>query len=400
MIGASVTSTNDNLQVIGTSYFSATSTILGRLGLGTSNPLSKLMVIGNGVTPTEFTSFSPTAQQRSQTISVEGDGSSWFVARDNTNGTEAGFGTSLASGNPAFVGSLTANNLELRTTNLARMTIAAGGNIGIGTANPQTALDVLGIVSSTALTVKMATITSVTTSNLYVSGQSVFSSLSGLAKLTSGVLSAITDNSTDWDTAYSWGNHASAGYLTNLLGGLNGVFTNTTTTNATTTNLAVSGSFNFLGTVITNVSTWFNGLFDARIVAGGNSVFENTTSTNATTTNLNITGTLNAPMMTDYGFRLYASSSIASQLGGSSTTFPKGWSDGATITHLQCWTPSGTVGVELGNGTTWTYLEASTTANKIAKSYTFAAGDQIFWRVKNLTGTPTSTACKVFGTSK
>lgn len=30
----------------------------------------------------------------------------------------------------------------------------------------------------------------------------------------SGWSTSITDNSTDWDTAYSWGNHASAGYLT------------------------------------------------------------------------------------------------------------------------------------------------------------------------------------------
>lgn len=38
-----------------------------------------------------------------------------------------------------------------------------------------------------------------------------------------------------------------------------------TTTNSTSTNLAVTTSFNFLGTVITNVSTWFNGLFDTQL---------------------------------------------------------------------------------------------------------------------------------------
>jgi len=40
--------------------------------------------------------------------------------------------------------------------------------------------------------------------------------LSGLVKATSGVLSAITDNSSDWNMAYGWGNHASAGYLTSF----------------------------------------------------------------------------------------------------------------------------------------------------------------------------------------
>jgi hypothetical protein len=56
-------------------------------------------------------------------------------------------------------------------------------------------------------------------------------------------------------TAYSWGNHAGL-YLANLLGGLNGIFSNTTTTNATTSNLVVTNladtylSVNGLGQVI------------------------------------------------------------------------------------------------------------------------------------------------------
>lgn len=41
--------------------------------------------------------------------------------------------------------------------------------------------------------------------------------------------------------------------------------TNASSTSATSTNLAVTGAFNFLGTTITNVSTWFNGLFDTRL---------------------------------------------------------------------------------------------------------------------------------------
>lgn len=41
--------------------------------------------------------------------------------------------------------------------------------------------------------------------------------------------------------------------------------TSTDVTNASTTNLSVSGYFDFLGTVITDVSTWFNGLFDTQL---------------------------------------------------------------------------------------------------------------------------------------
>jgi hypothetical protein len=38
----------------------------------------------------------------------------------------------------------------------------------------------------------------------------------GLVKSTSGTISYITDNSSNWDTAFGWGNHASAGYITSL----------------------------------------------------------------------------------------------------------------------------------------------------------------------------------------
>jgi len=36
----------------------------------------------------------------------------------------------------------------------------------------------------------------------------------GIVKSTSGTISYLTDNSSNWDTAYGWGNHASGGYLT------------------------------------------------------------------------------------------------------------------------------------------------------------------------------------------
>jgi uncharacterized protein (TIGR02145 family) len=42
----------------------------------------------------------------------------------------------------------------------------------------------------------------------------VNTSLNGLLKSTSGKLSIVTDNSANWNTAYGWGNHALAGYLT------------------------------------------------------------------------------------------------------------------------------------------------------------------------------------------
>jgi hypothetical protein len=38
--------------------------------------------------------------------------------------------------------------------------------------------------------------------------------LTGLIKVTAGTYSGVTDNSSNWNTAFSWGNHASAGYAT------------------------------------------------------------------------------------------------------------------------------------------------------------------------------------------
>jgi hypothetical protein len=42
------------------------------------------------------------------------------------------------------------------------------------------------------------------------------SAYSGLIKISGGATSAITDNSSDWDTAFGWGDHSLEGYLTNI----------------------------------------------------------------------------------------------------------------------------------------------------------------------------------------
>ncbi len=52
---------------------------------------------------------------------------------------------------------------------------------------------------------------------------------------------------------------------TALASGYSAIFGSATTTSATTTNLAVSGSLNLFGTVITDLASWFNGLFDTRL---------------------------------------------------------------------------------------------------------------------------------------
>jgi len=44
------------------------------------------------------------------------------------------------------------------------------------------------------------------------------SAYNGLVKITGGATSAITDNSTDWDIAYGWGDHSGEGYLKVITG--------------------------------------------------------------------------------------------------------------------------------------------------------------------------------------
>ena len=49
------------------------------------------------------------------------------------------------------------------------------------------------------------------------------SAYSGLVKIAAGITSAVTDASSNWNTAYGWGNHASAGYLTSETGDISNV---------------------------------------------------------------------------------------------------------------------------------------------------------------------------------
>lgn len=58
----------------------------------------------------------------------------------------------------------------------------------------------------------------------------------GLMKRTAdGVYTSTTDNSSNWDTAFGWGNHASAGYLTSVNQNFSGIVTATSFQGNTTT---------------------------------------------------------------------------------------------------------------------------------------------------------------------
>jgi hypothetical protein len=91
----------------------------GRLGLGTSSPAYPLTVSNNSAT------FDRVLQLTSA----------------NTD-TLIGFGTSGGSGELAPEIGASGTGLQFNTQNTPRMTIAAGGNVGIGTTSPDTAIHV------------------------------------------------------------------------------------------------------------------------------------------------------------------------------------------------------------------------------------------------------------------
>lgn len=117
----------------------------------------------------------------------------------------------------ALSGGTVKGNLRFATMNDGGMTeqmrITSTGNVGLGTIDPQATLDVIG-------TFRYADgsqgIDKVLKTN--ATGQTTWETVSKLETdpvfVASPSYGISTDNITDWNTAYGWGNHADAGYLT------------------------------------------------------------------------------------------------------------------------------------------------------------------------------------------
>ena len=137
--------------------------------------------------------------------------------------------------------------------------------------------------------------------------------------------SLLHSNTGDW--AGTWQSHSpsyfqiAGSYLTNLLGGLNGIFGNSTTTNATTTSLAITGLTN------TFLAVNANGSVIATTTPSGSTYF---TTSGATTTL--VTGSVLQSTT--------ASSSNICLSGVCNTSWPSGTLSGGTTNLLAAWTSS------------------------------------------------------------
>jgi hypothetical protein len=176
----------------------ANASFAGNVGIGTNSPAYKLDVIGNARIGQNSNSSTAASLQ----ITSGGNGYDAFVDFGYWDSFDAGIwhvGRKGSTG--AFFISDYSSGPELN-----RLTITTGGNVGIGVTSPSTKLDVNGVITATG------------------------------------------GNSTNWNTAYSWGNHSSAGYVPQA---------RTLTINGTTYDLSANRSWTIATTTPGGSNTQF-----------------------------------------------------------------------------------------------------------------------------------------------
>lgn len=180
-----------------------------------------LSISGSPITTTGTLAVTYTSGYAIPTTSKQ---TNWDTAYGWGNHASAGYLTSYTETDPVYV----ASSWYTTTNNASNWDTAYGwGNHA--SAGYLTSETYTGTVTSVAMTVP---------TGLSVSGTPVTSSGTLAVTLAAGYSIPTTANQTNWSTAYGWGNHASAGYLTTE------TYTGTVTSVGLTvpTGLSVSGS--------------------------------------------------------------------------------------------------------------------------------------------------------------
>jgi hypothetical protein len=198
----------------------------GNVGLGVVGPGNKLVV--DGVAQSTIAKFY-TSDNNYSTVEVGDTGdvyASVYMQTDSGNGQlfKYGAGWGTESG---MVGLYSSNGpIALQAGGSTKVFVQSGGNVGIGTSSPGTKLDVNGVITATG------------------------------------------GNSTNWNTAYGWGNHASAGYLTSYTE-TDTLATVTARGSSTNGSIFINGVFTGgLGAVTTSGTLDWNDVSNARAGQG------------------------------------------------------------------------------------------------------------------------------------
>lgn len=170
----------------------------------------------NGGTLTGLVTFSPAQVWPTFNQNTTGTASNVTGTVDIVNG---GTGTTTASGARTNLGASTVGSNLFTLTNPGAVTfIRVNADNSISTLDAATFRSAIGAGTSNSV----GTVTSIGISvptGLSVTNTPITASGTIAITLTSGYSIPTTANQTNWSTAYSWGNHASAGYQSALVSG-------------------------------------------------------------------------------------------------------------------------------------------------------------------------------------
>lgn len=245
------------------------STFRTAIGAGTSSTTGTVTSVGLSL-PTGL-SVTPSSITTSGTFTISySAGYAIPTTSDVANGVTAyGWGNHASAGYlTTSVAASTYQPLDTDLTAIAALTGSSGflKTNGAGTWSVDTAtyLTSLGVGSSTqAWDADLDAISAISTTGI-------------LKRTGTNTWATITDNSTNWDTAFGWGNHASAGYLTTR------PYVGQTQTTASGTNMAITGITSITGPTGTTAID-LNSAATTSAASGAINVITGTTTTSGTT---------------------------------------------------------------------------------------------------------------------